>query len=283
MMQADLQGQATVDRFRANASIGYAQKGALPAAITRGQSNNLVSRVHWLGVDLGEDKPLTVRAGRMNLPFGLRSIEHTMWIRSTTRTDINAAQQEGVSLAWNTAGWRGEVMAIAGNFQINPDEFRERGYSGYVEWDPTTKVAVGASSLITHANNDPRLQTALFRHAHGLFGRFSPVKPLVLMAEGDVLLFSQPPAGKNGAINALGYASALQADLEPVQGLHVMATGEIMNQAADSGVSFGGWATIAWFFAPHADLRADAIRQSLPAGPSRMGITSLIAQLHVFL
>ncbi len=29
---------------------------------------------------------------------------------------------------------RFEVMAIAGNYQIEPDAYRERGYSGYVEF-----------------------------------------------------------------------------------------------------------------------------------------------------
>src|SRR5207245_2116777 len=76
-MQADVAGQATVGRLRVLASVGYADEGALPAAITKKPEHNIVSRNHWLGVELGRDRDWLLRIGRLNLPFGIRNVEHT--------------------------------------------------------------------------------------------------------------------------------------------------------------------------------------------------------------
>ncbi len=292
-MQADLEGQVTFDRFRANASIGYDHTGAQSAWVTSRALDNAVSRVHWLGIDLGEDKQFLLRAGRMNLPFGIRSVEHTLFIHAPralpgggVRDDLNAGQEHGVAMAYNGEGLRGEVMLIAGNFQVNPDAFRERGYAAFVEWAPSVHLAAGASSLITTANKDVLLGTPLIRHAHGLFARAAPWGPLTVLAEGDFLAYSQPgdrvPTGQPRT--RAGYAAMLQADLEVWQGLHVLVTGEMTRPpVADAGASFGVWGSVAWFFAPHADVRLDAIQQSLALGPTSLGATSLLAQLHVFL
>ena len=294
LMQGDLEGQLTVSRFRANASVGFAQEGAFGAALTRGSKDNLVSRLHWLGVDLGEDNQFLLRAGRMNLPFGLRTVEHVAWTRMYTRTDSNDAQQDGVAFAFNVKKLRGEVMAIAGNFQEAPDAFRERGYSGYVEWEPHPKITLGASSLITHANvgMDPNrvpLAGDLVRQAHGIFARFVPAKPLVLMIEGDVLYDSQPATTTTAAINSAGVVDQIEADFEPIQGVHVIAIGEILQKKSDLPVPgptqpwFRAWGAVNWFFAPHADLRIDGIYESDAQGGERLGIATLLAQLHVYL
>ncbi len=295
LMQGDVSGQATVSRVRANASVGFAQKGALPASLTTGTKNNVVSRVHWIGIDLGDEKQFLVRAGRMNLPFGLRSVEHVAWTRTFTRTDANQDQQHGAAFAWNLDEWRGEVMAIAGNFQERPDAFRERGYSGYLEWDPVPKFTVGASSLITHASRglDPNgvpLIADLIRQAHGLFLRYAPAMPLVLSLEGDVLYDSQPASAATGAINGAGLVNHLQADFEPIQGLHFVAIGELLDRKSDLASATGGtspwlrgWGVIDWFFAPHADVRVDAIYESDAMGGQRIGITTLLGQIHAYL
>ncbi len=47
------------------------------------------------------DGQITVRAGHMNLPFGIRIPEHTMWVRQATLTDRESAQQDGVAFAYN--------------------------------------------------------------------------------------------------------------------------------------------------------------------------------------
>src|SRR5262249_2391129 len=66
-MEADLKAQITISRFRAYGSIGYMREGAATTQITSHVNDpscgaftsplcvgNLVSREHWLGVDLGE-------------------------------------------------------------------------------------------------------------------------------------------------------------------------------------------------------------------------------------
>jgi len=285
-MQADLEGQVSVNRFKANASIGYAQKGALPASITQSPNDNLVSRVHWIGYDLDQDKQWLVRAGRMNLPFGNRSIEHTLFVRSQTLTDTNEDQQDGVSVAMNVDKFRGELMAIAGNYNVNPDEFRQRGYCGFIEWSPMLKTAVGVSSMITHADKDVQLLTPAWRQAHGVFGRWSPHEALVVLAESNLILTSQPPnavPGQSSAVNTLSWASMLQADVEPIQGVHVMATGELLDMPTPPGQPSGiigtTWASAAWFFAPHADVRLDAVYMAQSIGSS----WTVVLQGHVFL
>lgn len=285
LMQADAEAQVHIDRFRANGSIGYAEQGALPAALTRNPDKNLISRTHWLGVELDDDKTMIIRAGRMNLPFGLRSIEHTYWARSVTRTDINYAQQDGVAFAYNRGQLRGEVMAILGNLQLRPYRYHEYGYSGYVEYTPKSKLAVGVSSLVTHAALDVQTEVSTWRHAHGLFGRYSPAKWVVLGLEQDLVLTSTPGNPSQPHNNIVGTVGYLNADFEPFQGIHLMTTLEDQqNDFSRGGLSLGAWAGVAWFFLPHADVRGDVIYQNVTTnGSTHTGITTFLAQAHVFL
>ncbi|MEO6601359.1 MAG: hypothetical protein ABIQ16_15885, partial [Polyangiaceae bacterium] len=102
-MMADLYGQVSIGHFRVEAGIGAVRVGvgspyARSAQVTGGQGDqwNLLSRTHWLGYDFDEGA-ITLRAGHMNLPFGVRIPEHTMWVRQSTRTDRESAQQDGVA------------------------------------------------------------------------------------------------------------------------------------------------------------------------------------------
>jgi len=273
LMQADLRAQIRVGGFRASGTIGVVQSSASRASVAGG----VVSREHWIGYGFDDDAGL-IRAGRINLPFGLRMIEHTMFVRSATRTDINDTQQHGLAFAYSTDLVRMEVLGILGNYQISPDAYRERGYSGYVEIAPAERVAVGLSSLVTHAKRDLYLQVPNTRQAHGTFLRASPWRPLVLMAEADLVVSS--PTGVDSLV---GYASLLQADVEPIQGLHLIGSVESYKKRANEGQSWATWLGSGWFFAPHADVRFDFIRQSDVVGNGRLNSTSLLGQLHVFL
>ena len=282
LMQADLQSQVSIGRFRMNGNLGFVHEGALKASITRGddlQQNRLISRTFWMGVDIGTDNPVLLRAGRLNLPYGIRSVEHTAYVRKTTRTDTNDGQQYGVAVSLNVEKVRGELMGIAGNFNVRPDDFRERGYSAYLEYGPSTKVAVGASSLITHANLDINSALPTWRQAHGLFGRFALTPALVLMGEANVLSTSNPPAN-----TALGMSAYVQLDLEAVQGLHFLLTGEMKDEKFKTlGVSAGGWASVWWFFLPHCDLRIDGIFRNEDLGAGRSSVGMILGQLHLYL
>ena len=272
LMQADLQGELDLGHFRANLSLGAAPSNGSGAAL----AGSFISREHWLGYGLSNDRFL-LRVGRVNLPFGVRSIEHTLWVRRATRTDLNDTQQHGVALAFDGSGIRAEIMAIAGNYQIRPDAYRERGYSLSVEYAAAARLALGVSSLATHAARDLLLKAPNTRQAHGLFARYAPWKPLVLIGEGDVLVQHTP-----GSAKLVGLASMLQADVEPVQGLHFMLTGETYTPGKQAQ-SYGGWLGSAWFFAPHADVRVDFMRRSEIFGPMRVPVTAAMAQLHVYL
>ena len=275
-MQADLRAIIRPSFFRAGGAIGFVHEGGLAAAVTSRDKDNVVAREYWAGVAFKDDEFL-IRAGRMNLPFGIRNIDHTLWIRKDTRTDINTGQQHGLSFAYNGESLRGEVMGIFGNFQIHPDAYRERGAVGFLEYTISPHYTAGVNGLFTSALLDTATGTTRKRGSAGIFGRGSPTLPLVLMAEADALFDAQA-----GASMTVGVVGMLQADFEPKQGIHVLGTGEL--RADTSGVSAGGWLGAAWFFLPHADARIDGIVQSVASssGPSTL-VTSVLGQLHFYL
>lgn len=275
-MASDLRAQASFGPFRANASVGLALRRARLAALTSTEANNLVSRDHWVGWD-NEAQTVVVRAGRINMPFGLRNVEHTSWVRERTRTDINEHQQYGAAVAYNGEGLRGEVLAIAGNFLLNPDIYRERGYSGYLEWSPRNNLALGVSSLTTRAAYDiDSRERGFFRQAHGVFGRWAVGGPVVLMAEADLLARSSRTS-KLG----FGYTGLLQADVEPVQGLHVLVSGEALRTADGVQRGVGGSFGLSFIFLPQLELRTDAVVRHVGTSSGTSNTLSLLTQLHV--
>jgi hypothetical protein len=284
-MRADFTADVKLGRLRLAGNLGYAPEGDLAAAITTNSSDNLISREHWIGVELDDDGAWLLRAGRIALPFGIRMIEHTLFARVLTRTDIDDTQQDGLALSFGRDKMRGEIMGIAGNFQIQQDEFRERGYSLYLEYAPITTLSVGASSLFTRATRDIVYGVTDYRYANGGFARYAPVKPLVLLAEVDSVYQSLTWNGHRG-----GFAGFVQADYEPTQGFHVMLTGEAMNSGtAGEPNSYDAWLSAVWFFLPHMDVRFDGIYSVLGEPPSPLSpaayadVTTWLLQFHVFL
>ena len=270
LMQADLRAAIVKGGFRAYGSIGGVSSSGSGASVT----GSLVSREYWAGWLFAQDAVL-LRAGRIDLPFGIRQIEHVFFVRQSTRTDLNDTQQHGVSLVYSGGMLRGEVMAIAGNYQISPDVYRERGYSAYAEVAPLSNTAFGLSSLVTHAERDVHIMAPNTRQAHGAFARWAPVRPLALLAEADVVAQS--------GLSSIGYATLLQADVEPTQGLQLIATGENMKEGGRiAGTSWSGWLGVGWFFAPHANVRFDFDKQSAALGKGHLNETALMLQFHVY-
>ncbi|MEZ4221342.1 MAG: hypothetical protein R3B13_10495 [Polyangiaceae bacterium] len=292
-MQADLYGQLRFGAFRVAGSIGAARvppgsPHARAAQITanQGEEFNVISRTHWVGYDFGASKNVTLRAGRLNLPFGVRIPEHVMWVREATATDRESDQHHGVAVAYNGSLFRGEAMFIAGNYQVNPDRYRQRGYSLYIETLVTEPFATGVSSLMTFSDADIATleEESTARGAHGIFFRAKLAEPLVMLFEADALHKSR---------RELGYVGMSQLDYEAVQGLHLGVTGEILDKgykpeesnvpgidvarvAGTGKPRLGGWLTVDWFFLPQLELRVDAIlRQEDPF--------TLMGQLHVYL
>ncbi|HYP87120.1 MAG TPA: hypothetical protein VEQ59_03190 [Polyangiaceae bacterium] len=288
-MMLDLYGQMKFGAFSVGGSIGGARVAAgspyaRRAQITTNQGKdwNLISRTHYLGYDI--TPAVTVRAGRLNLPFGVRIPEHTMWVRQATNTDRESSQQHGVAVAYVGDKLRGEVMGIAGNYQLNPDKYRDRGYSGYAEYQVGETAALGVSSLYTFARADRQTLKDLrtMRQVHGITGRVGFGEKIALLGEADAMFTSR---------RGVGYVGFLQLDTEFVQGLHFLATAETLDQgfpdqvpgeaapvkiAGEGKPKFGGWLSCAWFIYSHFDVRVDAIKRT---GED----VSLLAQLHVYL
>jgi hypothetical protein len=294
-MQQSIDGHFQYKGFHAYASLGYAPNAPVGpsyseyAWVTQDQTpassqssftpGNLIAPLYWLGYDVSD--AVLVRVGRLNLPFGLRDPNHVLWVRSETRTDYNQDQEVGVSASVNTEKFRAEVMAIAGNYQISPDALRERGYAGYIEYTGIPNYTFGASSLVTYAgaNLDTEADVHTVRQAHGLFTRFSPIGPLAVTAEADLLV-------KSPKLNdsAFGYTAMLAPDLEVVRGVHAIVTGEVLQNGyslgTDTNVAGRVWLTGEWFVTSHLDLRFDVYRQVQGGQAAQM---AYLLQAHIYL
>lgn len=287
-MQIDVYAQARLgSALRAQISVGAIRVPsgsphgrAAQVTANQGDGFNLISRTHWIGYDLN-DGAHTIRVGRLNVPFGIRIPEHVMWVRERTQTDRESDQQHGIALYMGFEKLRFEVMGILGNYQVSPDAFRERGYAGYVEYVMADRLVLGLSSMVTRAGSD-RTEPgglAVTRQAHGPFLRAALSEDVAVLAEADLLLRSA---------RELGYVGFLQVDAEPIRGLHLLATGEILDvgypdsarrmvedRVAGRGKpEAGGWFSVQWFFLPHFDMRVDLILRN---------DTQLLSQLHVYL
>jgi hypothetical protein len=199
-----------------------------------------------------------------------------------TRTDYNESQQHGVSVAWNSETVRAEVMAILGNYQLHPDVYRERGGAGYIEYAFAPNLAAGVSGQATYAQADlDTRQARTLRQSYGLMGRWGATDALAFLAELNGLVRTTQVDGTQ--LGAVGY---LQADLEVVRGLHLLATAEALrlDRSGERGLQLGGWLSGAWFFARGAELRVDGyVRQTpLATGASLSSLTALV-QLHLYL
>ena len=278
LMESDLRAHVHTGWFRATASAGYLHEGGRAAQVTSNDKDNLVARQYWVG-GAWKDDQWWVRVGRMNLPYGIRSIEHTLWTRRATRTDTNDGQQHGASVVYNGAKLRGELMAVAGNFQISPDAYRERGWAGFAEYPVNEHWVAGVNTLGTWAERDKGTGVTTMRQAHGVMVRGSPTERLVLMGEASALVAA--PAGVD---RQLGFVSMVQADYELRQGLHLMATAETLKNASEGAkTQLGGWVTAWWFFAPHLDARIDAIVRNTPTAAGDVRSTTLLFQFHAYL
>jgi hypothetical protein len=219
-----------------------------------------------------------LRVGRLNLPFGVRIPEHVMWVREATRTDRESDQQHGAALSYASGRVRTEVMLVFGNFQINPDRFRERGFAGSYEYLLWPTAAIGGSALVTRAQEDRLTRTeSSVRYAYGLNGRWGLSSELSVLAEVDVLKDHD---------RRVGFAGLVQADYEPLRGLHFILSGEVLDQGLvnreqpvavrGAGVPrYGAWVSVNWFFATHFEVRVDGVMR-------QDDVFNGQAQLHVY-
>ncbi len=277
LMQADLRGNYAAGPFRAGGSLGAVSEGARMARVSSGDTWNMVSREHWLGV--APARNLLVRVGRLNLPFGLRTEQHLLDPRVATRTDTNDDQQHGLAVAWESGFMRAELMGIAGNLQVSPDDFRERGAVGYAAFPIGQRVELGVSGLWASSKLDVDTLLPRTRQAYGLFGR-AGLGPVALLGEADLLLDAHDDAAA-----AKGGTGFVQADWEAVQGVHVLGTGEWCDDDL-SDTSQGvptGTLSLHWFAWYRADIRVDAMRGVLACTPGVEPAWMGLASFHFLL
>ena len=286
LMIADLRAGVTAGPFLASVSFGYVPTGATLAAVTNQQRDNLVSREHWLGLRF-DDNRLYLLGGRMNLPFGLRNVEHNAFVRSSTLTDTNSSQQYGGQVVWDAPGIRAALMGIAGNLLLRDPAYREYGYSGYVEGAFSNSFTLGLSSLVTHADlalaqfANPALGPDPFfgasnswRQAHGLFSRWHVGGPWVVLAEANLLVQTA-----DNVATDWGGVGFLQADWEAIQGLHLIFTGEALRQRYVN--SYGAWFSVSWFFFTYCEARIDVTFNEYGlAGGGHLPSLGILGQLH---
>ncbi|MBL8911350.1 MAG: hypothetical protein JNM17_11715 [Archangium sp.] len=283
IMAADLYATVNIGPVVGHVTTGVGVKNAGPAGILpqcSGQCNaQWTAREFWVGAKFAEEAVM-VRAGRINLPFGLRNNEHTSFVRQTTRTDVNTSQSVGASVSYNSDVVRGEVMGLLGNFQLGPDIYRERGYSAFAEYSLSHNAYIGLSSLIAHAGADPETTKATTRHAHGMFARLAPTQKFAILAEADFLLWQSPQL-----LDRIGFAAMAQGDFEIMNGLHLMLMLEGQHKGAGQmGPELGAWVSGAWYFLPHVELRFDHIlRRRSIAGVNPFFEYNFVIQLHFFL
>jgi hypothetical protein len=289
LMASDVYATVNLAPVVAHITLGYGLMGRNPgivgpaAAVVLGDGQHaLMSRAHWLGVKFLDDA-LVVRAGRLPLPFGLRNYEHVSWVRQATRTDVNVQQQHGLAVTWQNDLFRTEVMAIAGNFQVRPDAYRERGYAGLFEWAAQEKLALTASSKLTVADRDLLSgRKGALRAENGLSLRFAPTEWLTFLGEGNALVAR---VADQMAVGGVGW---LQADIQPVQGIHVQPAFETLyrGDGTEAAPAVGGWLSFAWYPLVHTEIRLDNyIRQESPNVPGLTlpaSLTSLL-QVHCYL
>ncbi len=279
LMQADARAAVVAGPFVASGTLGAVSEGGQSAWVTSNTASgwNLVAREYWAGITPA--KGWMIKAGRMNLPFGIRSENHILYTRSATRTTTNDDQQLGASVSYASKRFRAEVMGIAGNYQVRPDVFRERGYSFYATWAPEKTVELGVSSLLTVAGADVDTLAPRTRQAHGVFTRFAPIDPLAILAEADLLLSNDDGTASTGLVgNAV-------VDWEPTQGLHVMGVGGYCDPsfADPAAPAWTGGGAVQWFLAPRVDLRVDVFQGVLYCTPGATARPMGLLQGHVYL
>jgi hypothetical protein len=281
MMLLDARAMIKLGAFRAGGSIGWGNTiVTTPAAIvtTNDGTEQLLSRDYWIGLALDDERVL-LRLGRINVPYGLRNVEHTSWVRSLTGTDINISQQTGLAASYANGSFRTEWLLMLGNLRATDTGYREQGFSGYAELRVAPRAGVGLSALVGRGHSFVEGEADYLRQNYGAFVRWAPIVPVTFLLEGDVFFNSKLGSGQN-IPNGVGW---FQTDWEPIQGLHIMPAAEILKAQDTSGVATGWWLTLDWYFLPHTDLRLDGIWRDSPAQGGRQQVLSWLIQIHVYL
>ncbi len=106
--------------------------------------DTIFSREHWFGRKLGE--AAMVRMGRMVLPFGIRTPDHTLYTRRDFGFD-KWGQSYGVEWDYFSEKWMISTAAFAGDLILEPTDLQQRGGVATVAYNFPGKTSFGMSFL----------------------------------------------------------------------------------------------------------------------------------------
>jgi hypothetical protein len=276
-MQADAYARVAVPRgFSLSASLGYLGQVRDPELVVPTDSyqpstaSRLMSREHYLTWQPAAIGPY-LRAGRFFAPFGLRFLEHVLYVRRDLGFD-HLKETYNVSGGWTFPAWELHITAFAPDFvrRMGSDE---KGLAVYHERRLLEdRLALGAQGRIADA-------PGVTRYIWGGVAKFywQPLRTLFL-AELDAvhLAFDGNAVGVRTQVIGLAGLAVL-----PVRGVIVTFLGE-RNQI-DVKVRDAAWNAVNlllnWFPYPHIEAQIMG-RLQFPAGGQ--AAKALLAQLHYF-
>lgn len=264
LMQADIEAQASYDKFSFVGTLGRSQFNDPKTA-----GEFLVSRRHYLMYKPTDE--ITVRGGRFLQAFGLVVPDHTVVTRRTLGFDQD---QETYNIEGSYVGEKYDLFVTANMGRIDqPSYKRERGVSLRGSMQCNEKYKFGAGYYFGHNETQDR-------HLFGPYGIAAIVKPLVVMQETD---FVHTNLG-SGTLSAWGIAHMAKLDYEVFQGVHFFVMEDFYRGNFKDGNtvsnSFGGG--IQFFPRPHFELIAQYQRLKIVAVDPNNYNDYLWFQMHFY-
>jgi hypothetical protein len=269
-MQADasLTIQSESREHWASMTVGY-----LPERNqTKAQSADtapLISREHYLAYKLSENKRIFV--GMMDIPFGIRTPDHTAYSRSVTQLQQNDQSHSIILHKFGEEHEMGLALLLGNLFQES--SLRQMGASSTFEYDVWEKVRIGHSHLYTRNNYRSRLMNAL--HARIGVGEGSAV----LMEVGGVWQKTKIPSSEFKTYGLIESMVRLR------RGLHFILIGEFTTPDTFKPQPriFSLGPALQYFPMNRVELRLDLkTRRTINASNVEEDSTNLMGQLHVW-
>ena len=273
-MQADLAGRVTVGDFTAVGTVGLRGRVRTSDEIVLDQNyqpitaSQVISREHYLMWRPSGVGPYA-RVGRFYAPFGLRFVEHVLYVRR----DLGFGMLEET---YNVSGgYVGDELELHATL-FAPDFVRhigstEKGAALYVERRLLGDTAALAAQ-VRYARGETSGRTIL----GGVGKLYLESLRTLLLAEGNLVFRDMSAGGGEQFVGAAGAA------IFPVRGLTLTLLGE-RNQV-DVSVRDSAWnaatALASWYPFPHFEAQLMG-RLQFPTGTD--AARTLLLQVHYFL
>ncbi len=249
-----------------SATLGY-----YPDRSSSGNNDDLplISREHYAATTI--NKSNKVLLGMMDIPFGIRTADHTAYSRTGTQLTMN---DQAHQLLWYNFGKEYDlgVSVSAGNLFQESDK-RQKGASVFFEHELWSKTRFGFSSLYSKNSYRSRLMNAVHARIGATEGS------AVLIEIGTVLQKTQIPTS-----NFKSYF-LFENMFRISKGLHLLLLGEFKTEntfgPARRDLRIGP--AIQYFPAPRLEIRADfQTTRSLGSISVEKDQIDLLAQVHLW-